>query len=60
MVDTGVIFKRCGCRNDAGRRLDRSCPHLRFVPRSELVEVSRGSTAEERLWQMAVYQWRRR
>ncbi|GAA3302612.1 tyrosine-type recombinase/integrase [Dactylosporangium vinaceum] len=28
MADTGVIFKRCGCRNDANRRLERACPRL--------------------------------
>jgi hypothetical protein len=28
MASTGVIFKRCGCRNDAGRRSERSCPRL--------------------------------
>ncbi len=28
MADTGVIFKRCGCRNDAGHRLERSCARL--------------------------------
>jgi hypothetical protein len=28
MANTGVIFKRCGCRSDGGRRLERSCPQL--------------------------------
>jgi Site-specific recombinase XerD len=25
----GMIFKRCGCRDGSGRRLERSCPRLR-------------------------------
>jgi hypothetical protein len=26
MPGSGVIFKRCGCRNSEGRRLEKSCP----------------------------------
>ncbi len=28
MVTSGVIFKRCGCRDDQRRRLEQSCPRL--------------------------------
>jgi hypothetical protein len=28
MANTGVIFKRCGCRDTAGRRLEQACPRL--------------------------------
>jgi len=28
MATSGVIFKRCGCRDEAGKRLERSCPRL--------------------------------
>ena len=28
MSRSGVIFKRCGCRTGAGKRLDKSCPEL--------------------------------
>ncbi|GAA1778404.1 hypothetical protein [Luedemannella helvata] len=29
MSSTGVIFKRCGCRNSAGQRLERRCRQLK-------------------------------
>lgn len=29
MATSGVIFKRCGCRDGQRRRLERSCPRLR-------------------------------
>jgi hypothetical protein len=28
MAETGVIFKRCGCRDSDRRRLEQSCPRL--------------------------------
>ncbi len=28
MAGTGVIFKRCGCRDLTGKRLEKSCPRL--------------------------------
>jgi hypothetical protein len=28
MTNSGVIFKRCGCRDDNRRRLEQSCPRL--------------------------------
>jgi hypothetical protein len=28
MSESGVIFKRCGCRNDHGKRLEKACPKL--------------------------------
>ena len=28
MSSSGVIFKRCGCRNTGGKRLEKSCPRL--------------------------------
>ncbi|SCF41697.1 Phage integrase, N-terminal SAM-like domain [Micromonospora marina] len=28
MATSGVIFKRCGCRDDQRRRLEQSCPRL--------------------------------
>jgi hypothetical protein len=28
MSNTGVIFKRCGCRDATGKRLERTCPRL--------------------------------
>jgi hypothetical protein len=28
MASTGVIFKRCGCRDASGRRLEKTCPRL--------------------------------
>jgi len=28
VATSGVIFKRCGCRDASGRRLDKACPHL--------------------------------
>ncbi|HWG99655.1 MAG TPA: tyrosine-type recombinase/integrase [Pilimelia sp.] len=27
-MTTGMIFKRCGCRNSAGQRLEKACPRL--------------------------------
>jgi hypothetical protein len=28
MASSGVTFKRCGCRGQDGRRLEKSCPRL--------------------------------
>ncbi|MEV7228565.1 site-specific integrase [Polymorphospora sp. NPDC051019] len=28
MANRGVIFKRCGCRDTSGRRLEKTCPRL--------------------------------
>ncbi len=28
MTNPGVIFKRCGCRDAEGRRMEQSCPRL--------------------------------
>jgi hypothetical protein len=28
MPESGVIFKRCGCRNGHGKRLEKACPQL--------------------------------
>jgi integrase len=28
MSESGVIFKRCGCRNDHGKRLEKTCPKM--------------------------------